>query len=77
MKPAKQTAEEETNNQPAKKKTDWRKKFQFSGKPRLRQNRKFSALFVECLSLRSGFSAHKNYAELVWIYQIVGDYYER
>jgi len=66
MKPAKQTtAEEETNNQPAKKKTDCKKKLQFSGKPRLRQNRKFSALFVECLSLRIGFSAHKNYAELV------------
>jgi hypothetical protein len=77
MKPAKnKTAEEEKKNQPTKKKTKRKKKLYFAGKPRLRQKRKFSALFMECLSLRTGFSARKNYVELVRIDQTLGDFCE-
>lgn len=77
MKPAEyKTAEEEKKNQPAKNKTDCKNKLHFAVKPRLRQKRKFSELFVECLSLRTGFSSHKNYGELVRIDQILGDFCE-
>jgi hypothetical protein len=56
--------------------TNCKNKLQFSGKPLLRQNRKFSALCVERFSLRSRFIAHKNYAELVRIDQVLGDFCE-
>lgn len=77
MEPAKyKTAEEKKKNLPEKKKSDCKTKLHFAGKPRLRQKRRFFALFVECLSLRTGFSGHKNCVELVRIDQILGDFCE-